>query len=64
MRYFIISWLVRDMINYLFKRALEIEFGNSGKFSKILLQIKLYLRKVMTLLKIVTYKINDLLERI
>lgn len=63
-QYFTISWLVRDMINCLFNRALEIEeFGNSGKYSKILLSIELYLRKMMTLLKIVTNRISDLLER-
>ena len=38
MEYFIINWLVRDMIHYLFNRVLEIEeFDNSGKYSKVLL---------------------------
>lgn len=36
-KYFIIIWLVRDTINDFFNRALEIEFGNSGTYSKILL---------------------------
>lgn len=64
MEYFTINWLVRDMIHYLYNRVLEIEeFDNSGKYSKVLLQMKLYLRKMITLLKIATNRISDLLER-
>lgn len=52
------------MIHYLYNRVLEIEeFDNSGKYSKVLLQMKLYLRKMITLLKIATNRISDLLER-
>ena len=64
MEYFTINWLVRDMIHYLYNRVLEIEeFDKSGKYSKVLLQMKLYLRKMITLLKIATNRISDLLER-